>query len=100
MAAGGFGWRLAFVLSPCSAKIGNSLSIKPFLGVVGSRSMHTMFSALLNLARAILVSKARLAAENAALRQQLAVYLRTHKRPKLKPADRVFCVTRHAMRTT
>ena len=62
--------------------------------------MHTMFSALLNLARAILVSKARLAAENAALRQQLAVYLRTHKRPKLKPADRVFCVTRHAMRTT
>ena len=33
--------------------------------------MHTIFSALLNFARAILVPRARLAAENAALRQQL-----------------------------
>ena len=54
--------------------------------------MHTMLSALLALARAILVPKARLVAENAALRQQLAVYVRTQKRPKLKPADRVFWV--------
>ena len=54
--------------------------------------MHTIFSALLNFARAILVPRARLAAENAALRQQLAVYLRTQKRPKLEPAERVFWV--------
>ena len=39
--------------------------------------MHTMLSVLLAFAGAIQVSRARLAAENAALRQQLAVYLRT-----------------------
>ena len=51
--------------------------------------MHTMFSALLNFARAVLVPRAMLAVENAALRLQLAVYVRTQKRPKLKPADRI-----------
>ena len=35
--------------------------------------MHTIFSALLNFARAFLVPRARLAVENAALRQQLAM---------------------------
>ena len=54
--------------------------------------MHMMLSALLAFARAVPVPKARLVAENAALRQQLAVYVRTQKRPKLSPADRVFWV--------
>ena len=51
-----------------------------------------MLSALLNLARAFLVPRAMLVAENAALRQQLAVYVSARKRPKLEPADRVFWV--------
>ena len=51
-----------------------------------------MLSALLALIRAILMPGAALAIENAALRQQIAVYVRTNKRPKLELADRAFWV--------
>jgi hypothetical protein len=39
-----------------------------------------------------LLRPARLAAENLALRQQLAIYLRTQPRPPLHNRDRRFCV--------
>jgi len=42
--------------------------------------------------RALVGDRAGLAAENLALRQQLAIYRRTAKRPKLRPRDRVFWV--------
>jgi len=42
--------------------------------------------------RALLVPKCRLAVENLTLRQQLAVYNRSSKRPRLRPRDRVFWV--------
>jgi hypothetical protein len=42
--------------------------------------------------RAMLVSKAHLAAEDLALRQQLAVCRQSIKRPKLRLRDRVFWV--------
>ena len=42
--------------------------------------------------RAMLVLKARLAIENLALRQQLAVCKQSVKRPKLRPRDRIFSV--------
>ena len=42
--------------------------------------------------RAMLVPKARLAIENLALRQQVAVFKQSVKRPKLRPRDRVFWV--------
>jgi transposase InsO family protein len=42
--------------------------------------------------RAMFVPPARLAIENLALRQQLAVYKQSVKRPKLRPRDRIFWV--------
>ncbi len=54
--------------------------------------MRTMLTALLAFLRAILISKAALAIENAALRQQLAVYFRTKRRPKLETTDRAFWI--------
>lgn len=44
------------------------------------------------LCRAVWLSPAALLAENAALRQQLAVYRRTIKRPRLRRRDRIFWV--------
>ena len=46
--------------------------------------------------RAMLVSRTSLAVENLALRQQLAVYKLSVKRPKLRPRDRLFwiCLSR------
>ena len=52
--------------------------------------MLTLISALLALVRGLLKPKASLALENAALRQQLSVYVRQEKRPRLQPADRAF----------
>ena len=50
-----------------------------------------MVDALLVIARAVLVSRARLATENLALlRQQLAILNRSVKRPRLRLCDRVF----------
>ncbi len=42
--------------------------------------------------RALLVPRSRLVMENLALRQQLAVYKQSVKRPKLRPRDRIFWV--------
>ena len=42
--------------------------------------------------RALVVPKCRLAVENLALRQQLAVYNQSIKRPRLRPRDRLFWV--------
>ena len=42
--------------------------------------------------RGMLVPRSRLAIENLALRQQLAVYKQSVKRPKLRPRDRIFWV--------
>ncbi len=52
--------------------------------------MLTLISALLTLLRSLLKAKAALALENAALRQQLAVYIKSQKHPRLEPADRAF----------
>jgi hypothetical protein len=54
--------------------------------------MCTLLSALLNILRAGLMSRSSLALENAALRQQLVTYQRTHKRSRLRTQDRVFWV--------
>jgi hypothetical protein len=54
--------------------------------------MRTLILALLSAVRAALKSRAALALENAALRQQLAAYLRTSKRPQLRTGDRVFWI--------
>jgi putative transposase len=54
--------------------------------------MHTLIVALITCVRAALMSRAALALENAALRQQLAVYLRISKRTRLRTNDRVFWV--------
>jgi putative transposase len=55
-------------------------------------TMRTLIVALLACLRAVLMTQAALALENAALRQQLAVYLRTSKRARLRASDRVFWV--------
>ena len=54
--------------------------------------MGTLISALLALIRAALLSRASLAIENAALRQQLTIYHRTRKRGRLRAEDRGFWV--------
>jgi putative transposase len=57
-----------------------------------SLAMRTFILALLASLRAALLSRAALVLENAALRQQLAVYLRTSERPRLRTGDRVFWI--------
>ncbi len=54
--------------------------------------MGTLLSALLSFLRAALMPRTTLALENAALRQQLAIYQRTQKRARLRTGDRVFWV--------
>ena len=54
--------------------------------------MRTLLSLCLALGRAVLMPRATLILENAALRQQLTVYQRTETRPRLRPGDRVFWV--------
>ena len=49
-----------------------------------------VLKAMLLFLRAMLIPKARLAFENLALRQQLAVCKQSVKRPKLRPRDRIF----------
>jgi putative transposase len=51
-----------------------------------------VLKAMLVFLRAMLIPKARLAFENLALRQQLAVFKYSGKRPKLRPRDRIFWV--------
>jgi hypothetical protein len=51
-----------------------------------------LLQALYLFLRAYVISRAALAAENLALRQQLSVLEHTYKRPKLRPRDRLFRV--------
>ncbi len=51
-----------------------------------------IIKAIYFLVRAFFVCRLSLAAENLALRQQMAVYKHSVKRPKLRPRDRVFWV--------
>ena len=48
---------------------------------------------LLTLLQLVLKDRTQLALENIALRQQLAVYKRTIKRPKIEDRDRIFWLT-------
>jgi hypothetical protein len=54
--------------------------------------MRLLVSLLVWTLRAVLKSRRSLALENLALRQQLATYARTQKRPRLKPQERTFWV--------
>ena len=54
--------------------------------------MRLLFALFVWLLRATLLSRRALALENLALRQQLATYARTQRRPRLKPEERVFWV--------
>ena len=51
-----------------------------------------ILEACLLLLRAMLIPKVHLALENLALRQQLAVFKQSVKRPKLRPRDRIFWI--------
>ena len=50
-------------------------------------------SFLISLFQLVLKDRTQLALENIALRQQLAVYQRTVKRPKIEDRDRIFWMT-------
>ena len=54
--------------------------------------MRILLSGLVTLIGAVLKSRATLALENAAVRQQLAAYQRAEKRPRLQVGDRLFWV--------
>ena len=54
--------------------------------------MRLLIALLVWFLRGIFAARGSLALENLALRQQLATYARTHKRPRLKPVDRAFWV--------
>ena len=59
--------------------------------------MPTLLSVCLALGRAIVMPRATLILENAALRQQLAVALRSKAQPRLRRADRIFWVVLHRL---
>ena len=52
--------------------------------------MRHLVALLVWFLRAVVASRGSLALENVALRQQLATYARTIKRPRLKPVERAF----------
>lgn len=54
--------------------------------------MRTLILSLISTFRAACLSRASLALENLALRQQLAIYQRDQKHPRLQASDRVFWV--------
>ena len=54
--------------------------------------MKTLISALIALLRAAFLTRANLALENAALRQQITIYQRNQKHPRLRIGDRVFWI--------
>ena len=54
--------------------------------------MRLLVALLVWFLRATLVTRGSLVLENLALRQQLATYARTDKRPRLKPQERAFWV--------
>ena len=55
-------------------------------------AMMTIFNVIAWLLKAILTDKAQLAAENIALRQQIVVFKRHAKRPRLQKSDRLFWI--------
>ena len=52
--------------------------------------MNTLLCVILTFLRSAFKPRAALVLENAALRQQLAVYLRRRKRPRFRAGDRIF----------
>ena len=54
--------------------------------------MRLLLALLVWILRATLVTRSSLVLENFALRQQLATYARTQKRPRLKAEERAFSV--------
>ena len=54
--------------------------------------METLISTLIALLRAAFLTRTGLALENLALRQQLTLYQRNQKRPRIRAGDRVFWV--------
>ena len=54
--------------------------------------MRLLVALLVWLLRATFVSRGALALENLALRQQLATFARSQKRPRMKPQERAFWV--------
>ena len=54
--------------------------------------MGTLLSALVSFVRAAFRSRTTLALENAALRQQLTIYQRAQRRPRLRNQDRLFWI--------
>jgi len=56
------------------------------------QAMRLLVALLVWSLRAVITSRGSLALENLALRQQLATYARTQKRPRLKPGERAFWV--------
>ena len=63
-----------------------------FNGLIGVETLMGAWKMIALSLRALAITKCHLALENLALRQQLAVYQRTAKRPRLRPRDRVFWV--------
>jgi putative transposase len=51
-----------------------------------------IFQSIVVFLRAFIIDRAAMAIENLALRQQVAVYRQSVKRPKLRPRDRIFWV--------
>ena len=60
------------------------------LAIVHNHTMGSLFLSLLGALRSALRSRADLAIENLALRQQLANFQRTSGRPRLRKSDRAF----------
>lgn len=54
--------------------------------------METLISSLIAILRTVFLTRTNLALENAALRQQLAIYQRAQKRVRLRAGDRAFWV--------
>ena len=59
--------------------------------------MLTLFSALVAVLRALVMPRANLALENAALRQQLATCMEGRSRYRIRPADRAFWIVLRRM---
>ena len=76
--------------SAYSAKIRNRTPRLDYGCMVQACVMRTLFVSVCVFFRGLLIPKATLAIENAALRQQLAVYIKNQKRPRLQPCDRAF----------
>ena len=56
--------------------------------------MRLLVCLLVWILRAVFTSRRSLSLENLALRQQLAAYTRTQKRPRLKPGERAFALSK------